>query len=187
MWSQLRAAERAQMIARAHDAEDEYSKGERAFPGASRLRFALAFVALAGAILLVVAELSPLLSVRAGAVVLKTVRTGSHHSWAGLVIAAAAVVFALGAARTGARPALLALLLLGLLSLGIALAVDLPDVHKTGVVGQEFEAAAAHARAGLYLETLGAALLVVAGGVGLLLGVGRGAAGPPRSRSPGSA
>jgi hypothetical protein len=175
MGSQLRAVERAQMIARAHDAEDEYSKGERGFQGASALRLAVAFVALAGAILLVVAELSPLLTVKAGAVVLSTVRTGSHHSWAGLVIAAAALLMALGAVRSGARPALLALLLLGALSLGIALAVDLPDVNKAGVVGQQFESAAAHARVGMYLETLGAALLVVAGGVGLLLGVGGGA------------
>jgi hypothetical protein len=114
--------------------------------------------------------------VRAGAASLKTVQTGSHHSWAGLVVAVAAVVMALGVWRTGARPALLALVLLGALALGIALAVDLPDVHETGVVGQQFESAAAHARAGMYLETLGAALLVMAGGVGLLLG-GGGASG----------
>jgi hypothetical protein len=158
------------MTARAHDAEHEYSKGDQALQGASWLRLGVAFVAIAGAVLLVVAELSPLLAVRAGDVVVKTVKTGPHHSWAGLVIAIAAVPLALGVARTGARPALAALILLGALSLGIALIGDLPDVHKTGVIGDEFEAAAAHARAGIYLETLGAALLVVAGGVGLLLG-----------------
>jgi hypothetical protein len=157
------------MTARAHDAEHEYSKGNRAFQGARWLRFGLAFVAVAGGVLLVVAELSPLLAVRAEAVVVKTVKTGPHHSWAQLVIAAAVLPLALGVLRTGARPALFALLLLGALSLGIALIGDLPDIHKTGVIGAEFEAAAAHARAGIYLETLGGALLVVAGGVGLLL------------------
>jgi hypothetical protein len=42
------------MIARAHDAEVEYSKGDRAFQAGSGLRLGVALVAFAGAILLVV-------------------------------------------------------------------------------------------------------------------------------------
>jgi hypothetical protein len=158
------------MIAGARDAKDEYSKGNRASGGVSRLGFALGITALAGAILLVVAEFSPLLDIRAAAATLKTVRTGSHHSYAQLVVAVVALLMLPGIARTGARPALVALVALGLVALGIALVSDLPDIHKTGVVGVRFESAAAHARVGIYLETLGAALLLVAGGVGLLLG-----------------
>jgi hypothetical protein len=167
------------MIAGAHDAKDEYSKGNRASRGVSRLGSSLAIVALAGAILLVVAELSPLLDIRSASTILKTVRTGPHHSYAQLVVAAVALLMLPGIAWTGARPALVALLALGLVALGIALVTDLPDIHKTGVVGARFQSAAAHARVGIYLETLGAALLLVAGGVGLLLGRSSAPSGPP--------
>jgi hypothetical protein len=160
------------MIASARDAKNEYSKGNSASRGVWALHLGLAIVALGGAILLVVAELSPLLDIRAAAVTLQTVKSGSHHGYAQLVVAVVAVVMALGVARTGARPAFVALLALGAVALGVALLGDLPDIHRSGVVGQQFESAAAHPRAGIYLETLGGALLLVAGGVGLVLGWG---------------
>lgn len=158
------------MIARARDARHEYSKGNPAPKGVSRVRLGVAILAAFGAILLFVAELSPLLEVRAGSHVVKTVTSGSHHSWANLVIALVASFMAFAVARGGAaRMALLALLLLGLLSLGIALVGDVPDVSKTGLVAGSFDAAAAHAKIGVYLETLGSAVLIVTGGAGLLL------------------
>ena len=158
------------MIARARDARHEYSKGNPASQGVSRVLLGVAIVAAAGAILLLVAEFSALLEVRAGSHVVKTVKTGSHHSYANLVVALVALFMAFAAVRgAAARMALLALLVLGLISLGIALVGDVPDVSRTGLVAGSFDAAAAHARIGVYLETLGAALLIVAGGAGLLL------------------
>jgi hypothetical protein len=63
----------------------------------------------------------------------------------------------------------------------IALVGDLPDVHKTGVIGQLYDDARANPRLGYYLETLGGALLLLAGGGLLLLG-GSVPAAPPRER-----
>jgi hypothetical protein len=78
------------------------------------------------------------------------------------VIAAAIVVMALGAVLGGSRPAAVAVLALAAGSLAIALLVDLPDVHETGLIGRTYDAAVAEPRAGLYLE--------VAGGCSALLG-----------------
>jgi hypothetical protein len=159
------------MIARARDANDEYSKGNQAPDGVSGVLRGVAIVAALGAILLLVAEFLPLLEVRAGSHVVKTVDTGSHHSYANLVVAVVAGFMIFAAVRgSAARMALLGLVVLGLLSLGIALIGDVPDVSKTGLVAGSFDAAAAHARIGVYLETLGSALLLMAGGTGLLLG-----------------
>ena len=159
------------MIARARDARDEYSKGNPASQGVSRLLRGVAILAALGAVLLLVAEFTPLLDVRAGSHLVKTVNTGSHHSYANLVVAVVAGFMVFAAVRgAAARMALLGLLVLGLLALGIALLGDVPDVSRTGLVAGSFDAAAAHARIGVYLETLGSAFLIVAGGVGLLLG-----------------
>ena len=54
----------------------------------------------------------------------------------------------------------------------IALAGDLPDAQQTGLVGSastHFAVAASSPAAGFYLETLGAAVLIITAGVGLLL------------------
>jgi hypothetical protein len=68
----------------------------------------------------------------------------------------------------------------GIAVLLIALVGDLPDVHKTGVIGELYDNARANPRLGYYLETLGGALLLLAGG-GLLL-LGGGAAAENRQR-----
>jgi hypothetical protein len=73
-----------------------------------------------------------------------------------------------GGALRGARPAMLAVAVAGIAVLLIALVGDLPDVHKTGVIGQLYDNARANPKLGYYLETLGGALLLMAGG-GLLL------------------
>jgi hypothetical protein len=68
-----------------------------------------------------------------------------------------------GAAVGGSRPAGVALLVLGLAGLAIALGVDLPDVHKTGVIGQRFAEAEAKPGLGFYFEIVGSGLVVAAG------------------------
>ena len=54
---------------------------------------------------------------------------------------------------------------------------DLPDVHTTGVIGEQYDEAVANPGVGLYLETLGGALLLMAGGGLMVLG------GPPPARA----
>jgi hypothetical protein len=73
----------------------------------------------------------------------------------------------------GARPAMAALAVAGIAALLIALIGDLPDVHKTGVIGELYDNAHANPKTGYYLETLGGVLLLLAGGGLLLLGGGR--------------
>lgn len=90
---------------------------------------------------------------------------GGHHGYALAILGVIAIVMAWGAAMGASRPAGVALLAIGLASLVIVLAVDLPDIHKTGIVGDQFSQAKANPGAGFSLEIIGAAL--VAGG-GLL-------------------
>jgi hypothetical protein len=128
------------------------------------LRLALLVLPLAGAGLLVAAEFSTLYDVRVVTAVPEggSFSTGGHHGYAQAVIALGIVVMALGAVLGGSRPAAVAVLVLAAGSLAIALLVDLPDVHETGLIGRTYEAAVAEPRAGLYLE--------IAGGCAALLG-----------------
>ena len=178
------------------EADIEYSRGSRALrgrrdasDGAGRdpdlpLRTPLFLTALAGAVLLVIAEFSPLLRVHSaayGAGVVQTISGGSHHSYALLPVAALAVGMAGVARASGNRLALVSVGVLGLVALGIALFGDLPDAHATGLIrhGGTYAAATSSVALGFYLETLGAVILVASAGTGLALaGTGRVAAQP---------
>ena len=88
-----------------------------------------------------------------------------RHGGAFLLLGLMAGAMAWGAGVGGARPAAMALLAIGGLVLALSLALDLPQTHKTGAIGRNFEGAKGKAGAGLYLELLGGAL---AAGVGLV-------------------
>jgi hypothetical protein len=125
-------------------------------------------------VLLLVAEFTPLLHVRSGAGghVIDTISTGSHQAYALAPVAVLAIVFALGIWQTRSRLALLATGLLGVLSLLIALLGDLPDAQASGLIGSattHFSTASSSPAIGLYLETLGAVLLLFTAVSGLLL------------------
>lgn len=92
-----------------------------------------------------------------------------RHSIALLLIAGLAGALHVGALR-GSRPAMLAVAGLGAVALAIAVLSDVPDLDRTGQVGELYEEASASAGTGFYLETLGGALLLVAGGGLLMLG-----------------
>ena len=137
----------------------------------SPLRAALAALPIAGAGLLVAAEFSTLYDVRVVTAVPAggSFDSGPHHGYALGVIAVGIVAMTLGAVLGGSRPAAVAVLALAAAALAIALAVDLPDVHETGLIGRTYDSAQAEPRAGLYLELaggcaalLGAALILVA-------------------------
>jgi len=95
---------------------------------------------------------------------------GGHHGYALAVMAVGIVVMAVGAVLGGSRPAAVAVVVLAVAALAIALAVDLPDVHETGLIGRTYEAARAEPRAGLYLEIAGGCAALVGGTLILLVG-----------------
>jgi hypothetical protein len=133
--------------------------------------------------LLIVSEFAQLYSVHTSSsrAALQTVTVHAHNSFAMVPIAVLAAVLTWGATRDGSPPALLAIGLLGVIALLIALIGDLPDAQSSGIVlrGGQYLAASSSPSLGLYLETLGAVLLMVTSGAGLLLG---GSAARPRGR-----
>jgi hypothetical protein len=204
----FRARERAQMNGTPPEAKNEYSRA----PGASRGRLpgrqpqdsralevhrerlgsVIAGGGLLAALVLLVAEFTTLFTIRAlgRPGVLRSVSTGSHHDFALIPIALLAAVLAVSAWRGAGRPALLALAALAVIALVIALLIDLPDARRTGLiaVGGRFQLGRATPGLGFYLETLGAALLLIVSGMGILLGIGAATAAParptPRRRDP---
>jgi hypothetical protein len=187
------------MIASLPEAEAKYSRGRVALRrGRGRLngrpegdwrvaQRAVQAVALIGAAALVVAEFAPLYRVRTDLEhhIVRSVSAGSHHSYALLPMAVLAALLAGVLGRSG-WPASAALALLGLAALGIVLVGDLPDIHRSGVVGTA--ATGLHevrtvAGAALYLEALGAIALIAAGAAGLILRLA--ATAPSSSHGPG--
>jgi hypothetical protein len=137
------------------------------------IRSAILGSVLVGCLLLLVAEFTSLFTVHleTSATTIKTVTTGSHHSYALIPIALLAAALAIGVFRDASRAALLAIGLLGIVTLLIAVLGDLPDAHATGLSGSStthLVTASSTPAAGLYLETLGAAVLVITSGVAFI-------------------
>jgi len=148
-----------------------YSKGDATDRGDWQpWRRALAAIALAGAALLLAAELSPLYTVVVGSLDTprRSVSAGSNHGYALALVALVAVAMAAGALR-GARAAAVALIVLGAVALLVALAIDRPDTRRSGALRESLAYSEAHARParGYRLEVAGAILLLMAG-TGLL-------------------
>jgi hypothetical protein len=93
---------------------------------------------------------------------------GGHHGYALAILGVVALLMAYGAAVGASRPAAIALVVIGLAAFGIALLVDRPDIHKTGIVGTQFSNAEANPGLGYWLEYVGAGLVLVAGLLRLL-------------------
>jgi hypothetical protein len=164
------------------EADTEYSRAPAASDGRERpsggslrgTRGAVLAGALVGATLLLVAEFLPLFEVRTRArnSVVTTVQSGSHHAYALLPIALLAAGLALAWRRSPTRLTALAMAVLGVAALVIALGRDLPDAQSNGIEhsGGTYVTAAASPRAGLYLETAGAVVLLISSAGGVLLG-----------------
>jgi hypothetical protein len=88
---------------------------------------------------------------------------GEEHAYALVLLGVAAGLMAWGAAFGRSRPAAIALVAIGAAVLAIAFLTDVPDIHKTGVLGERFDSAKAEAGPGLYLEIVGGALVLTAG------------------------
>src|SRR4051812_35401612 len=74
---------------------------------------------------------------------------GEEHSYALLLMGIVTLLMSWGAALGRSRPAAIALIVIGAAVLVIAFATDVPDIHKTGVLGERFESAHAQAGPGL--------------------------------------
>ena len=150
------------------------------------VRIALAIAAVAGVLCLVIATFSTIIEITVGTTSKIADRDTElsgwdRHSFALVLIGLFALLMTAGALR-GARPAMAAVAVAGIVVLLIALIGDLPDVHKTGVIGQLYDNARANPKLGYYLETLGGALLLLSGGGLLLLGGGTEPPPPERER-----
>ena len=145
----------------------------------SRLSGLILSATLLAALLLVAAEFATLYHahIATKSTPIKSVTVGSHNSYALIPVALLAAAFGLALRRSGARLLLVGIGLLGLVALLIALVHDLPDAHAVGLADHNSVNATTTAGLGLYLETLGAILLIAAGGLGLVLaGIPRGPA-----------
>jgi hypothetical protein len=158
-------------------------------PSTNGLHLGLAAIASAGAICLLLATFATIIEIKVGT----TTKVPDHdthlsgwdrHGPALVLIAVFALLMVAGALR-GARPAMIALVVLGLVALLIAVVGDVPDLNKTGFIGEVYEDAAAGPKAGFYLETLGAVLLLVGGGLMLATPAAERPAGRPARREDG--
>ena len=154
------------------------SEPTRDYSTLTGVSLALLACSVAGALMLIAADLTTLVQIKVITVVKEELTGHDQHSWAMAVLGLAALPLAWGAARRHARPAMLGLALIGVAALLIALIGDLPDTRSTGVIGERYEEAQAPAGAGFFLETAGAVLLIVGGVGGLML-----LSPPPRERA----
>src|SRR3954451_5104534 len=127
------------------------------------LWIAVFVIAVAGAVLMIVSEFSTLRTVKVltascddladpslrGSCV---THGGEEHAYALVLMGLVAALMTWGAVVGGSRPEALALLCIGAAVVAIALHPDVPDIHKTGVLGRRFDSAHAEAGPGLWLE-----------------------------------
>jgi len=92
---------------------------------------------------------------------------GDQHSFALVAVAVLTAVMAVGAGLGGSRPAGIALIVAGVIVLGVALIGDLPDTSSTGQVGPSFDDATAAPGIGFWLELVAGLLAIAAGGLRL--------------------
>jgi hypothetical protein len=148
---------------------------------------AVVFAALLGALLVLVAQFTTLYEVHVAtaSIPVKTVGTGANHAWAPVPLALLAALFAFALYRHGNRAAPAAIAVLGIATLLIALLGDRPDTHATGLIASGtsgYVQGVSRPSAGLYMETLGAVLLLISGGIGSLMPTGVGGGNDPAPR-----
>jgi hypothetical protein len=132
-------------------------------------------LAVAGALLLVIAEFSTIsyrtigigaCPDRAGESVCRTVGHESH-AFALLILAPIAVVMAWGAVVGRSRAAAIALAAVGVAVLVISLAIDAPKLHDKRNLDALYDAVAGHTGSAFKVELVGGVLLLLAGGLAL--------------------
>lgn len=142
---------------------------------------ALTVAGMIAGLLLVISEFSTIASVDVGHGSCEVINDENHeladrcslsgferHGGAFLLLGVIAGAMAWGAGVGGSRPAGVALLAIGALVIALSFALDLPQTHKTGAIGRNFEGAMAKPGAGFYLELLGGGLAAGAGALRLV-------------------
>src|SRR3954447_17056934 len=92
-------------------------------------------------------------------------RGGEEHSYALVLMGVVALLMVWGAVIGRSRPGGLPLPAIGAGGVPIALITDVPDIHKTGVLGERFDSARAQAGPGLWEEIAGGAPVLTAGAI----------------------
>ena len=149
--------------------------------GVSPVAIGVAVAALAAAVLMLLTEVTTVISIDVAAgscdsindtspeLADKCEQTGfERSSVALLLLGLLTLAMGFGAAFGKSRPAAIALVVIGVVVLGITLLVDLPASDDTGVIGRRYAAAEATAGTGLWLELVAGVLAVVAGLLRLL-------------------
>ena len=149
--------------------------------GVSPVAIGVAVAALAAAVLMLLTEVTTVISIDVAAgscdsindtspeLADKCEQTGfERSSVALLLLGLLTLAMGFGAAFGKSRPAAIALVVIGVVVLGITLLVDLPASDDTGLIGRRYAAAEATAGTGLWLELVAGVLAVVAGLLRLL-------------------
>jgi hypothetical protein len=137
---------------------------------------AVAATALAGGLLMLLAEVTTVISVDLRNTSCEVIydsnpaladdcsQTGFERSSVALLLLGL-LTFAMGtgAALGRSRPAAVALIVIGIVVIGITLLGDLPASDDTGLIGRDYDQAEASAGIGLWFELVGGILAVVAG------------------------
>jgi hypothetical protein len=156
--------------------------GFRAATGsASGLALALTVAGMIAGLLLIVTEFTTIASVDVASGSCEVINDSDpsladrcslsgfeRHGGAFVLLGLMTAAMAWGAGVGRSRPAAVALLAIGALVIVLSLALDLPQTHKTGAIGRNFEGATAKAGLGFYLELVAGVLAAAAGVVGLV-------------------
>jgi hypothetical protein len=159
------------------------SRDSAAFRGVRRgvgpLAIAVSAVGLAAAVLMVLVDFLPIVSVDVASGSCEVIQDSSpdlaeaceqsgfeRHGPAMILLGALCAAMAWGAGVGRSRAAAAALVAVGAVVLGIGLLVDLPVTDDTGAIGPRFEGATAQAEIGFTLELVAGALALVAGAAG---------------------
>ena len=88
---------------------------------------------------------------------------GDAHGYSLWLLALLVLVLALGAAVGRSRPAALGLIACGVIALGVALLLDMPDLDDTRGLETNYTQVRAHTGGAFWLELVGGGLAVAAG------------------------
>jgi len=90
-----------------------------------------------------------------------------RHGGALILLGLVAIAMSVGAGVGRSRPAAAALIVIGVVVMGLTFLLDLPETDETGAIGRNFEGAEGSAGTGLYLEAIAGVLAVAAGALRL--------------------
>lgn len=149
--------------------------------GISPVAIAVAVVACAAAVLMLLSEITTVIKIDVAVGSCDSIYDTSpdladnceqkgfeRSSVALLLLGLLTLAMGSGAAFGRSRPAAVALVVIGVVVLGITLLSDLPASDETGLIGRRYAAAQASAGPGLWFELVAGVLAVLAGAVRLL-------------------